>query len=89
MTNDKETMDLVRQLIGSMDDEYHGGETGREPGTFTTGEYASQVGLSNTAARGRIRKLKDAGLIKPVKVRKRNDWGNVISVNGWKVVKDE
>lgn len=82
MTTQSELEQIVAELVAGIEAR----ETEREPGTFSTAEFAKVMGCSKTKALELCHQLKDQEQLEPVVFTKINDWGQKSSVKGWRTV---
>lgn len=58
----------------------------RPPNVFTLSEYATENKVSETSARNAIRRLAEAGKVRPTTVRFRQRSGRVVTCGAWELV---
>ena len=74
------------ELIQALADALENAQAEHEANTITSSEFAAALGLSQSAARRRLNKLRAQGVIVPEKVTRENAWGDVMTVNGYRYV---
>lgn len=82
MTTQSELEQIVAELVAGIEAR----DAQREPGTFSTAEFAKVMGCSTTKALAICHELKDQEKLQTVVFTKINDWGRKSSVQGWRTV---